>query len=274
MTEILDKVSKWGIAIVVLGYINVYLYYNYFGISIYPYLETSEIIFSFSSIIPSLAIILFLHLLMMYFDYINREHREQQIEEMIAAIKNKPLKEENKKEGWFEIILDFILKPFKKVWLIKTIAYSFAFLFCIGFLSFIFVVIGLILGAVSAIRLPDLSWELLFYAFFIVGFLMIETIIRNEKSPNKVYLIYAGAIVLFIFIRTHAAYNMIKDNKPKYTTQLLLNDGTWKKSNDSILYIGTTKQFYFYHNIKTSENIVIPTATVREVRIKELRTGL
>src|SRR6266850_6889405 len=46
------ELSKVGIVFIAFAYLNTYFYYFFFGIDINPFIETSEIIFSLSSLLP------------------------------------------------------------------------------------------------------------------------------------------------------------------------------------------------------------------------------
>lgn len=73
--EIKEIVPILTIGIVLLGFFNVYHYYSLFGIVITPYLETTEIIFSFSSLFISLIFIFSLLLVVLLFIIIGLEVR-------------------------------------------------------------------------------------------------------------------------------------------------------------------------------------------------------
>jgi hypothetical protein len=277
MTDILEKASKWGVAVVLLGYINIYSYYFWFGFSIYPYLETSEIIFSFSSMIIPIALILGVRLVMMYQENQLKEYEAERTKELLEKMNASPTSDKPKWTllNFFASIVAVPISWIKWEWLRKAILFVVAVIYAYVSIFLLVVAVVLIFGLFSIIRLNDFSWEILFYAFFIVVLMTIDVFTMRSESKTKVYTIYAGAILFFILVRSHSSYNSVMDKNPKYKAALVLSDGAVKTTNDStIFYIGSTRQYYFYHNIQTSENIVIPASTVKEARITELRLGL
>jgi hypothetical protein len=282
---ILDNFNKrlpmFSAVVIVLGFLNSFLYYHYFGIPVYNYLETSEIIFSFSSIVPILLSSSFAYLMMNVWEYIFRKQREEQEKRVLQRLQTEKetVKQEKpekdpwwstlllplflKTPGWFHPIAWFIIKLLIAIIVYASIAAGFTVIAMLAVLLF------------TKVTLLTFNNE----AFFTLLFFMVVGIVRMFL-PRQIVLvksmaIYFAIILLFILLRTRAAYNAVIEGNPKYNVSLNLGaEPPIVSDTTTLLYVGSTRNYHFFHNNKKGENLVIPNSKVSATKIVELRTGV
>jgi hypothetical protein len=125
----------------------------------------------------------------------------------------------------------------------------------------------------SRILLLSHASELVFDMSFVLITLIIYSFTPRDSSRLKLMMGYLSVFIVFIVLRTHAAYNAIIGDIPKYYMALELKDGTIIFSDSSRQYIGSTRGYHFFHN-DTDENIIIPDSEVAKSTLKELRDGV
>jgi hypothetical protein len=269
MAELIDKISKYGLVLIFLGYLNIYFYYDYFGIQIYHYLEASEIIFSFSSLIQTFYFALILVLLAS----ISAHLRKDEFEKIVADARTKAAQDVKEKVGE-ERPSSKTQAEKKKFWVRVKEKAVLIVVALIGNALF-YVLFLLVGGFLSNLKIDNSKVKLVFEMAFVLCLLLIYTFVpRKSRNSTAVYFGYLSIVVAFLYIRTYSSYTLVKDNNAKYSAAITLDDQNLISSNDSIKYVGSVRQYHFLHNIKSGENIVIPSATVKKIVIKELRGGL
>ena len=262
MLRLVNEISKISILVILLGYLNLYFYYFFFGIEIYNFLDTAEIIFSFSSLIPTSLILVTMYTFGEYFRYLNREEEEAKMKRIIERMEKEKLEPKKEKKTFSFNIKNRILR--KLVLFAVTI-----FLTLISQLMLL-----LVFAALASIQVTSSSWNLIFELTFAILLMIVYVLYPRQASKQKLYFGMTVLFALFLVIRNNAAHNSVINGNPRYSANIQMHDGTLMTSNDSIAYIGSTRQYHFFHDIKTKENFIIPNSTIKEIKLKELRGGV
>jgi len=268
MLRLINEISKISILIILLGYINLYFYYFFYGLEIYNFLDTTEIIFSFSSLIPTSLILISMFTFGEFFRYLNKEEEEGRLKKTTVEIEKKKQDNEDKAE------LEKVKKKFR--FHIKSNILRKAF---IGVIAIVLTLISqffllLIFALLAGLEVTSSDWNLIFELSFAIFLMIVYVFSRRQTNKQKLYLGMVVLFALFLVIRNNAAHNAVTNGNPKYYVEIQMLDGQLIKSNDSLTYIGSTKQYHFFHNIKSKENSIIPNSAVKEIKLKELRGGV
>jgi len=268
MLRLINEISRISILIILLGYINLYFYYFFYGLEIYNFLDTTEIIFSFSSLIPTSLVLISMFTFGEFFRYLNKEEEEARMKKIMEEVEKKKKEKEEKSESEkvnrqfrFHIKSNILRKA-----LIGIIAVVLTFISQFFFL--------LIFALLAGLEVTSSSWNSIFELSFAIFLMIVYTFSRRQANKQKLYFGMTVLFALFLVIRSNAAHNAVIKGNPKYSVEIQMLDGQIMKSNDSLTYIGSTKQYHFFHNIKSKENSIIPNSTVKEIKLKELRGGV
>jgi predicted neutral ceramidase superfamily lipid hydrolase len=116
---------------------------------------------------------------------------------------------------------------------------------------------------------------LLFLSIFVVT---ATSLVRKRGSESQAeisfFMIFFVGLIAFSAFRNNKSAHFIMKGNPKYTVTLKTNSNEIYATNDSILYIGGTKNFYFLYNRKTRGCYVVPSNIVVEAKVKRIRDGL
>jgi hypothetical protein len=274
------NIPAFTVAMIILSYLNHYLYFYYFGIPIYNYLDATEIIFSFSSVIPALFIGIVLYMLMTFSDHYLREQREEEMKRFIERMEKRKLEEQQKPKkseskkfslvGWiFSKIPVKYHSIAKWFYILPVVAIQFMVIMAV-MITTLFVLPALLFDNLVVI---DNEWEYIFYFIFILIIAMINTLApKGARITNVTYL---AIIVIFITYKTRASYNAAIRGRPKYNIEIVLsNSETVKSDTAQLIHIGSTRNYHFLYNTKDKSSRIIPNSEVRDLVLRELRTGL
>ncbi|WP_299108613.1 hypothetical protein [uncultured Tenacibaculum sp.] len=122
-----------------------------------------------------------------------------------------------------------------------------------------------------------------YYTQFIVFIIAISIIIvililklheiltnQNEKALKPFFITLISAMfTAYVFIQRFEA-RLILGGVPKYSLQLIRATDTIK-TNDSLVYFGETKNYYFLRNLKNNENLIIPNSNIKSIIKRKIK---
>lgn len=239
----------WSVALVFFGAEYLVFYYSEFNIDILQFIEWSEIIQSFLSMI---VILVFFGLLgtIQIFIIQRNEDRERENDAYIKST--------NEKRFLLRLKLYFI-------------GYSIFFWLLIG--NYLLKLLGLIFSFFK----DKSSWlgPLITYAIamlVLITFNEISLKIRNLNSSPfyKKYITYtfilAAAFITIAYFSSSQAKSVI-EKKPYNAIIQTKNDGNIV-SNDSTIYIGKVKNFIFLYTSTSKSTTILPIDEVKRITIK------
>lgn len=269
-----DNIPLISVIVILLGYFNIYHYFQFFGLNIYNYLDISEIIFSFSSIFFSaltFSVSLFAGSLIIHYSQLPRpvftdegvsENLKQSIEYATTDLK-------------------------------KTTLYTTIFVVIFMTISIVPIVISL-RTEIEELYLLFL-WFNVCACFFLVSKLYISSkrlnalrkrVISKEKTQgkfdheeynriNQSYMVGFATITFIILLlyRNLIMYKNITEGCPKYEIEFIHQSKSIKSSNMQP-YIGSTKGYIFLYNISKKETLIYPEREVSVSKIRRLRSGM
>lgn len=237
--------------LIFLGYSYIDIYFESFGISIYSYLDASEILLSFLNRMTFLVLMgigLILYLLIMYF---------------IVWAKGK---EKTKLETKSEINLE------KKKTITDKIIISLGLVSTFGFLIYALykliykIVYGsfddkVIISVLVLIGLCFIGYHKLPILFKSIGF---NLSIRNQR------ITYFIIIICFVnYIAAIIKYNRVLKGVEKIEFSFIYESKKYN-SCDSLRYIGATSKYIFVWNLTSSNNYVFPKEEIKNLSIKNI----
>lgn len=230
--------------LVLLGYLDLTLYYNHFGISIHPYLSISEIIFSFTDILLYVLVICTVLPLFSYISWLN----------LIPNWMKVPTKFYN----------SYIVTSLGLILGISMILFdSLTGRAPVGLIYFIILLISLlVINRPIRSESPDLSMEPK-KDFFSV-------LLGSKTLPRPIHrYIFSIFLVLNFFL----VYNQSKaelitiHNKPRFLVEFEL-DGVSYKSTDTFRHIGSTNNYLFFYDANSSSSHVF---SLKEIKAHKVR---
>lgn len=295
--------------IVFLSYYNYFIYYRFFDLEIFHYLNIYELLFSFISMVIPLFITLFLGLCYLIFILII----PREISKALTTNDNKPdnsfhspaqkrlSKIRSKKEANISFIFN---KSFENTLRhgillshkIKQKKYSKAFFhfldlvtFLIGFLIKValwgfFIIFS---SVIFILLFSPLDNELkYFYPFFTSTKSMIFCLIiwasfiyaviyKYRKSHNKNsvgFLNFIPLILIILFSLTFYQKTNVEKTLNHKTSDIKFNyKGKNIKSHLNTVFIGKTSDFIFLRNLEKETNFIYPIKDVTHIEIKKLK---
>jgi hypothetical protein len=231
--------------LVIFSFLNIYMYYNLFKINIYQYIDVSELFFSeslFTLVLSSIVIIpVFFLLVSLFFSFF--KYHPMYLLIVGILIFGCMYFLTNPQSDLNELTYDFLLS-------LALICYYYWARYSNNF--------GL-LKFLNRLKIKNR----LVYIF----------VLRNHQI-----IIYSSLLIIFflsISNKSIARMENILKQGGKFKVDLLLN--TFQKeihTNKTFVFLGQTKNYYFFRNLKSDTNIIIPTSTIIEARLVRLRMSL
>ncbi|HEU5292484.1 MAG TPA: hypothetical protein VFU05_17675 [Cyclobacteriaceae bacterium] len=269
MTDSIE-LKKWApfatIGIVILSFLNLHFFYSGFGIQIYNYLDVSEIIFSltafFASLFSLLYFVVFLYLFI-------RQKSKNESEQDTVETENKALLYFRNHKLRYLRFLHKLFDGLTPYILLTTILVALFSLY--------------LAGSFPQSELLKSSMEYEFHSFLFIillsGYITLLSIwIGKRTSVDKKdgYLFISALLIntlLFLMIRNSKSSELIMAGHPKYSVEMTTNHKRYS-TNDSLVFIGNTKNYYFLYNRKSKESFIIPSNSILETKMHRLRFGL
>lgn len=237
--------------LIFLGYSYIDIYFDSFGISIYSYLDASEILLSFLNRVTFLVLMgiaIILYLLLIYFVVRIKGKDKSKLE--IKTDSNE-VKEVTKSD---KILINLGLVSTFGVMIFAL--YSIADKIINGsFDDKVIIIILLIIG------LCFLGYHKLPILFNTIGYNL------SIKNQRLIYLIIT--ICFFNYISAIIKYNRVYKEVEKIEFSFTYESKSYK-SCDSLRYIGATSKYIFVWNLISSNNYVFPKEEIKNLRIKNI----
>ncbi len=247
-----------SVVLILLGYYDRYLFYQNWGIDIYPYIDVSEIIFTFSNVLAAavLYVVPFLFMLMlspmMTASFIKNEEKSSTVN-----------------------IKERVQKRIARLMLVS------------GFSSLAFILVTIFLGLLTIYKTTSELNIIIFYLsvfFTLVAFCLFwdaARIVKNMKANRKVNhinfhfisLAAATCFLLYITTKNRIAYSNIMDGNPKNSISFSYESITIKSSN-ARPYIGSTKGYIFLYDTTAKIVEIYPERDAKFLSIKMNRKGI
>ncbi len=242
--------------VVILGFIDLKLYYGKFGVPINEYISISEVLFfAMDKILIILLVLIFQIIGWLFFFRGVYDHQVKSINT------NADLPSD-----WI-LFNQYLLSKESTIWFFTNLSLTvLAF-----FLRFIF----------SNNQTINLIYDFLglnFWMYSCILFILVtpfqEFWFTDIKNGLKVKLITIIAVSFFVLIlslwvKNVFLYNRINKNRIRDKIEIYLTEGTSVASTDTLNYIGQTEKYYFFWNKITSETSIYSKGEVKKIVLHE-----
>lgn len=254
-----------------LGFISNYGFYSHFNIEIFTYLNSAEIILSF---IPLLIPILVAVVIIIYYSLNERDKFE--IEK-----KNNPFISNKDLSFWgpFKDLIRLIKNKFKTDDKVGKTIYHYVVQIFSRLLILIFLLGSTLFYIIAFVKKLGFPYDSP-VMFFIISIIWLAIIVhRGQKYFHSrfkevsnymaIVILLLGFLVIVYLFNSFKAFRIL-DNKPLYDLELRTRD-TIIKTNDNLVYIGKTKEYYFLRDLKSSENLIISVRIIDEAKFSHIK---
>ncbi|MEQ9377923.1 MAG: hypothetical protein RIG68_22235 [Imperialibacter sp.] len=255
--EIEDFISKsLKIApalLIVIGYFDLHSYYNEFGITIYNYIDSFELLLRFTPFLYTL-IVVFLGAIFTWLYYTFR------------TIADEPLGFSNSKRT-------VGVRNKKRV---RLYFISLMTLVLTGILSVVGVVFQINNAATTyPSRVPELalSGYFILISFFV---LMIVVVAADgtvyEKLRNWFVFVFLFTMAIgYVLAKNKISANNVINGKPRYTVEFKVDEETIKSDTTTLLFIGNVRNHTFLLDRKNDQVLIYRNSEIKLFTLKELR---
>ncbi|MDN3664482.1 hypothetical protein ACFFU1_14325 [Algibacter miyuki] len=251
-----EAITIGYILLICLGYAEKSIFFNNFNIDIVSYLDFDEYLFIFLPITSVLILsIIFASI------YISGL-----IGSIIVLIK--PKDQTRKKKNVENVLTEdlTINKKSKKIYLFRRIS-------AITILLILFGSPLIVLIFQPYLFKPKFLWlknYLILWSILLIILFIYRTIkVQNDSDKAKIYLLYAiitPSILSFIWYYKTTKANIILNGESK--TQIsFIKEGKNVKTNDTLVFIGQTRNYLFLRNLKSNGNVVYRKDKIDEIEI-------
>lgn len=234
-----------GAFVIVNGYINILSYYLLFDIRVYSFIETSEILLAFT--------VKFLqNFLLMAIPFLLAAVPVFKDRYIIQGDSIKPRGFSFAPSEQTPILLGSLM-----FLIIASIVFYFSFKASLDLER----------------NPPPIGASFLFPAVALL-ILIHVSINRNVGFVSRFTISMIVAFVVTtasILLSNYSAYRRLVKGEPISFVQLDLNDGKKLETSDTVLFIGSTRNYYFFRNIKSDINIIIPVSGVQRIRTRDYK---
>lgn len=260
--EFLIKASPLVLFIVtILGYMNLFFYYKFFGIEIKNYLDFSEIpllFFDNSLFMVFFFIIIILYTLVISF-YLKKGLNKKTTEiKKATGEKLKELYEESKIEGQKQ----------------KKVSYRIELIFAMFFISLSFVSI---VSSILQKEYVKLVYPILI--LFLITFLVLLRKIIMPKYFSNLSIITTVFIEMSVMVLSSYyifvfSSSLEQAHRIKYKSLIIKNLSFQIKdklivTDSTLVYVGETKNALFLYNSKSRETLVFKNGSIKNLKIKQ-----
>ncbi|SRR5260221_7726595 len=233
---VLEFIPAVSICVVVVGYFNLYFYYNQFGIDISTFIDASEIIFSFSAIFFDIVLVIIVYGVTFY----------------DAVLDKNP---NNTNRNWIlaGVVITVAYVYFSRDESVFT-GTQLLFYFTIGYIVII-LLMQLIIQLLSKVFKKEPRTD--------------ATI---AGMTFKTYFIIIG-FFLFLMVRNQTIADNLKDGIEKYEVEIVTDTYNYY-SSPVFIYIGSTNKYYFFYNRYTKKVTAVKPDNLKSVKITKLHNNL
>jgi hypothetical protein len=222
------------ILLILLGYFNLYHFYNLFGIEINKFVDTTEIIFSFSSIyleiIASVFAVSFYSLVFIY--------GKAGFQKIRSRFKRSTVTGAHKKRIQFLVLV----------------------------LELMFLCVLMIINS----RDEEFNFLFITFAIGLAAFLQINILLemRILQQPKVVISIVVLWFILFMVVRNITTMPTILKERSNCTVVVSKGDSILVQSSDTLRYVGSTRGYFFFFDVKEKAGVVIQAKGFERVSFK------
>jgi hypothetical protein len=228
---------------IVAGIVKALIYYNFFGLRIFPYLESGEtLLMFFDDIILYFGLWAFCILLIEL--WLGTGAKANQEQDKLVTIKTR-LSKINKGKKLVRILL------------IAAFIFSLSLSAFLWYKEGIYCAINTIIGLLGLSLVPAGITELVLYFW--------------DKHEDQLIFIFTVAIIVLIILEM-GVLGFFDANAERFLTKRKFNveliDGSKIINSDSCLFIGRTKNYSIFYNPLNKFKRIIPNSAIKEETIK------
>jgi len=270
MKSITGALPIISIVIIAISFLNLAFYYSQFGVQIQNYVEVSEIIFSLTTFFSSAFFLVVFAILLLVITGFGSKGSSDRLKNADDKNSQEMFASYRKSKHRF---VRFFFSFFSEKIFIAVIIAAIAF--------------GIWDGVRDAMTTEALKESVVWFDISGLVLVFVTSAIpatlcipgRAMKDADETYKItfFLSLIILstqFLIVRNQRRAELVKAGNPKYSMILVLSDTRTYTSNDTLLYVGSTKNFIFFYNARKQSTVAISGADVRASEIKALRGGL
>ena len=258
--DILKIFAVSSVLLIIIGFLNLRIYFGRFGININNYTSTSEIILSSVDKLLFVLFIMFfqISIWLYFFDYLFAYSLKKTVKdgEQIALKK------------YDETISRFVTN--------KSLMIFFVVLGC-----------GSIISIILRSIFPSFYFFKILEEFFTTNFWMAgcfyffflqatrklwEILKKNEDYNAKVittFIIFLAVIITTIWWTNYLQFNKVRKYGNNERLEIILNDSLSIKPTDTIRYVGRTENYVFFWNKITHQTDIYPAGEIKKIIVKE-----
>lgn len=248
------------VALVILGYISTYYYYSLLDIDISRYIEPPEVLLLFAS--NYFGLISFISTYVMAFAAAIY-YREKSASKLFHP--------EYVKKDESPGVLD---KLGKKEWFQKTLA----ILVALGSVAFYVWQLSLLnfypvnfLKQFSGVEFFKASTEVMFIIFIPIILVIFQIVIWNVNKarmiPTIITIMFPVLLLASFIFHGHTKVTQTLIRYDIQNMELEFRDGSKIETNSSIVFLGSTRRYYFFRDLNSKKNRIIPAVDVKEENI-------
>lgn len=256
---VLDHITLYTIILIFIGYWNLHSYYMFFGINIYNYVTTTEILLSFIPIILKLIIIL-LFLIIMYYMF----HGFDKLMNLLPGQKKYEKKKEEEKKLPISERYEILKRTYKggiimRILILTLFAAAWWDLITFNYPKHYFTIF----------------YILLFYQTAKDTYLEYNVIYKHKFVNKKNYRIGHTILVVFLFLyilfyENYTEAKLVLNCKPNYEFKFNI-DSTVFHSDSTLVYVGETQSYLILRNNYTGYNSIFKKENIKDLQIKKFK---
>jgi hypothetical protein len=249
----LVSISLFTTLAILISYFKLYFYFGLYGLNINSFIDVSEIILAFSPIIKELLVLAIFHTSV------------YRLFEFVKTKKGRPIKNMQKYSLVFQIILvisGWVIFYRSIPGFLKTKIIIETNSFTIDIIYVQLVILAFAFGGTI----------MLVYIIYIHVMVIIDSDRLVTMSSIGIALIFS--FLLIIMLESKTSYSLNEAGYPRYSVKILLSSQEQLESSDSLVYIGGTINYHFFHDFKHKRNTIVPKSSVVKESQTQLRVGL
>jgi len=264
-------------SLIFLGYCKYHFYYSTFGIDIYPYISTPELLLSFLPVIVyffiPLSLLIYIAILAPPAKY--RNAKGEDITSIIEkrTVRRRPLRLLNH--------LLFTKRISLKLRSKLTVRLLIDRLF-IAFMLLIYFSVRFFVHFDELKTYQELEGVFLALSFCWLVFIIAPFLSKLASQRNWTFFgndaLFGVALINYFFILTYfifwtekfSAFKTLHNEETRKVI-LTLKSGETLKTDSTLVYIGQTNQYFFLRNKKDSSNIILNTSLVDKTIVSEIQ---
>jgi hypothetical protein len=127
------------------------------------------------------------------------------------------------------------------------------------------------------------EWNVLWfdglYLLVVIAGLMLAYTTENKKQDSDsllMQMLFSGfiSLIIFFYCRNYFTFSLRQNGLAKYEVALTFEDGSMLLTTKRRIYIDQSKNFIFFREVDTQQNLIIPLNDVRRIEMKLLHKGL